>query len=370
MADTAFRSTRAGTYAYMSPESLMGNLQGPESDLWSLGILLYELHIGKEPFSGKSSSDMLHLISNQPIKFSSKFFSREAMKLVKALLKFKPNKRIRIEQVLGSRFVQRFREDSPLRQRVQSFEFDPPNQPFTSQFEPRHPRSRPADPRPQAPGPSLYQPREPAQPKGTRHVSRAKRPRQESVILPKIYLPEPHSASTRRVPRTEPNLANHRAAESRKKTVSDQSLGFLSKEENLTSSREIQIVSGSRLLSTARENGRKPTATTGPDRGRGAPDENKHSESSITLSLSMTPKPGDSCGAQGAHARPQPERLSRSRSIRNWRDRSRSRNRNRGASPSHEKHFIRSTNSEIKFPVGGQQLQLNSDQSQVGDGAG
>ena len=107
MEDISLRKARAGTYAYMSPESLMGNMQDQKTDLWSLGILLYELHMGREPFPGKSSSDMLHLISNQPIKFSSKFFTRESMNLVKALLKFKPFKRICINDLLNSNFLKR-----------------------------------------------------------------------------------------------------------------------------------------------------------------------------------------------------------------------------------------------------------------------
>lgn len=107
MEDISLRKARAGTYAYMSPESLMGNIQDQKTDLWSLGILLYELHMGREPFPGKSSSDMLHLISNQPIKFSSKFFTRESMNLVKALLKFKPFKRICINDLLNSNFLRR-----------------------------------------------------------------------------------------------------------------------------------------------------------------------------------------------------------------------------------------------------------------------
>ena len=52
MNDEEYRKLKSGTYAYMSPESLKGELQGKQSDIWSLGILLYELNYKKEPFSG------------------------------------------------------------------------------------------------------------------------------------------------------------------------------------------------------------------------------------------------------------------------------------------------------------------------------
>lgn len=48
-----------GTYEYMAPESIKNKLQGPEVDIWALGVLLYELFHNKEPYKGKSTREVL-----------------------------------------------------------------------------------------------------------------------------------------------------------------------------------------------------------------------------------------------------------------------------------------------------------------------
>jgi Protein kinase domain len=45
-----------GTPAYLSPEQIQGNAQDTRSDLFSLGIILYQLTTGVQPFSGSSVS--------------------------------------------------------------------------------------------------------------------------------------------------------------------------------------------------------------------------------------------------------------------------------------------------------------------------
>jgi eukaryotic-like serine/threonine-protein kinase len=53
--------TLLGTIAYMSPEQAAGRLEtlGPAWDIYSLGATLYELAVGKAPFSGKPAGELL-----------------------------------------------------------------------------------------------------------------------------------------------------------------------------------------------------------------------------------------------------------------------------------------------------------------------
>ncbi len=59
-----------GTAAYMSPEQCRGDKTlGPKSDLYSLGICLYELLTGKKPFTAESTVDMfLKHVNETPVR--------------------------------------------------------------------------------------------------------------------------------------------------------------------------------------------------------------------------------------------------------------------------------------------------------------
>jgi tetratricopeptide (TPR) repeat protein/predicted Ser/Thr protein kinase len=48
-----------GTPNYMSPEQVRGETAGPQSDIYSLGVILYEMAAGKVPFTGKSVFEVM-----------------------------------------------------------------------------------------------------------------------------------------------------------------------------------------------------------------------------------------------------------------------------------------------------------------------
>jgi serine/threonine protein kinase/Flp pilus assembly protein TadD len=56
----------AGTLPYMAPEQLRGEAAGVRSDIWALGVLLYEMASGHQPFSGQSGFELTSAILRDP----------------------------------------------------------------------------------------------------------------------------------------------------------------------------------------------------------------------------------------------------------------------------------------------------------------
>ena len=55
-------STTIGTPFYISPEMVKGEKYNEKTDLWSLGVLLYEMCALKYPFIGKSIEELTKAI--------------------------------------------------------------------------------------------------------------------------------------------------------------------------------------------------------------------------------------------------------------------------------------------------------------------
>ena len=86
-----------GTPSYMSPEQLSGKHVDGRSDIFSLGVMLYEMLVGVRPFKGDSMATLLFQIANEPHPDIREFdpqLPEHVSKLIDAMLEKNPEKRL------------------------------------------------------------------------------------------------------------------------------------------------------------------------------------------------------------------------------------------------------------------------------------
>jgi NIMA (never in mitosis gene a)-related kinase len=93
--------TFIGTPYYISPEIVQNQPYSFKSDIWSLGVLLYELIALKYPFDASSLPKlMIKIMKGQYMKIKDKNFSTELKNLVYMILNVNPDKRPGIKDIL------------------------------------------------------------------------------------------------------------------------------------------------------------------------------------------------------------------------------------------------------------------------------
>ena len=100
-------NTLCGTGEYLAPEVISGKGYTEAIDWWQLGILMYEMVVGKTPFADTNKSIMYSNIMNK----NPNFFPIEdenARNLIAHLLRKDPAKRAGFEEIKNSKFFEGF----------------------------------------------------------------------------------------------------------------------------------------------------------------------------------------------------------------------------------------------------------------------
>lgn len=82
-----------GTPLYMSPELVKEQPYDATADLWSLGVILYELYVGQPPFYTNSIYSLINHIVKDPVKYPTDI-SKEFRSFLQGLLQKNPSKRL------------------------------------------------------------------------------------------------------------------------------------------------------------------------------------------------------------------------------------------------------------------------------------
>ena len=103
------RSTFCGTMEYMAPEIVGSETYDYSVDIWSLGILLYEMLFGHSPFKGNDTNNIIQNIKTHELNYdeNNKKISNSCKDLIQKLLNMNPQKRLKIKDILEHPFIKK-----------------------------------------------------------------------------------------------------------------------------------------------------------------------------------------------------------------------------------------------------------------------
>lgn len=90
---------------YIAPEVVFSQKQSEKTDIWCLGVLLYEILVGKPPFSSKNIQEKIVELENMNSFAFPRRLSKSAIDLISWLLEKDPTNRPRISEILNHPWV-------------------------------------------------------------------------------------------------------------------------------------------------------------------------------------------------------------------------------------------------------------------------
>ena len=101
------RYTICGTPFYLPPEMVNEKGHDENADIWSIGVLLYELITGKVPFEGNNIQEVANNIVDLKIKWPSDI-NPDAKDLISKILRLNQDERLSIEKILTHKFFSKY----------------------------------------------------------------------------------------------------------------------------------------------------------------------------------------------------------------------------------------------------------------------
>ena len=111
--DGDVRKTFCGTPEYIAPEMLLKKGHDTRVDIWSIGILMFELLAGYSPFVAKTHQELYQNIKKLKINWP-RDMSALAKNLISSILKTNPNERLSFEKILEHPWFQNQKMIKPL----------------------------------------------------------------------------------------------------------------------------------------------------------------------------------------------------------------------------------------------------------------
>mmetsp|Transcript_16332 Transcript_16332/g.23951 ORF Transcript_16332/g.23951 Transcript_16332/m.23951 type:complete len:320 (-) Transcript_16332:460-1419(-) len=103
-----YLTTQCGTPGYVAPEILKGVPYGTGVDMWSLGVIVFILLGGYQPFEGNTQKELFRAIKTGSFEFIPEFWdniSNGAKYLIKSLLTVDPKKRLSAQDALQNEWI-------------------------------------------------------------------------------------------------------------------------------------------------------------------------------------------------------------------------------------------------------------------------